>query len=214
MEAACAVCGRDPSTVTLLPVTKTHGAWAAEFAFRAGLSAVGENRVQEAEAKKREVTAPVRWELIGSLQSNKAKLAVSLFDRIQSVDRSKLVGVLNRHCQEAGRGALPVLVEVNAGEDPAKHGVEPEAVGSLVEAVIGSDSLVLQGFMTIAPLEGGSDAARRCFARLREIRDRMEVRFGRSFPELSMGMSGDLEEAIAEGSTMIRVGTALFGSRD
>lgn len=216
MAAACRAAGRDPASVTLLPVTKTHPAAAAEYAARFGLAAVGENRVQEAVEKRAQVSAPLRWELIGHLQSNKAKLAATHFDRIQSVDSEKLLNQLDRAAGELGR-RLPVLLQINAGNDPAKFGAEPGDAPRLLEVALAKPHLQVDGLMTIAPL-GATPAetaefARRTFANLRAIRDDLRTRAGQPLDELSMGMSGDLELAITEGSTLVRVGTALYGSR-
>jgi len=212
VASACAAAGRDPASVTILPVTKTHPVEAALHAVRAGLPAVGENRVQEALPKIEAArSAGVRWELIGHLQSNKAKLAVRAFDRIQSVDSPKLLDHLDRTAAEDGR-VLRVLLQVNAGADPAKSGASVDETARLLDHAAAKAHLRVEGFMTIAPLSDDPAVARRTFAALRETRDRLA---SPSLPlrELSMGMTGDLAEAIAEGSTMIRVGTALFGSR-
>ena len=212
MAAACQRAGRDPATVALLPVTKTHPAAAAEYAARYGLPAVGENRVQEGVDKRAQVAPPLRWELIGHLQSNKARLAAAHFDRIQSVDSEKLLTALNRAAAELGK-KLPVLLQINAGQDPAKFGAEPEAAPRLLEVALAQPHLRVDGLMTIAPLSGDPAVAFRTFARLRAIRDDLASRFGRPLHELSMGMSGDLEAAIAEGSTLVRIGAALYGPR-
>jgi len=212
MAAACRRAGRDPATVTLLPVTKTHPAAAAEYAARQGLPAVGENRVQEGVDKRSLVTVPLRWELIGHLQSNKARLAAAHFDRIQSVDSEKLLGALNRAAAELGK-QLPVLLQINAGEDPAKFGVDPGAAPRLLEVALAQPHLQVDGLMTIAPLSDDPAVAVRTFARLRALRDSLASQFGRPLRELSMGMSGDLEAAIAEGSTLVRIGSALYGPR-
>ena len=217
IATAATLAGREPALVTLLAVTKTHPPAAAEYACRFGLTAVGENRVQEAAAKRPLVTTPLRWELIGHLQSNKAKLAAENFDRVQSVDSEKLVQQLDRSAGELGK-TLPILLQINAGNDPAKFGIEPEAAPRLLELALRAKNLRVEGLMTIAPL-GKSAAengqlARFTFANLREIRDRLANEFGAPLPELSMGMSGDLAIAIAEGSTLVRVGTALFGMRE
>lgn len=210
---ACARAGRNPAEVKLLPVTKTHPAEAATYVLRyGGLSSVGENRVQEAAEKRGAVDAALQWELIGHLQSNKARLAVEVFDRIQSVDSEKLVGVLARASVARGR-PLRVLLQINAGNDPAKFGADPDEAPHLLEQALGSPGLQVEGLMTIAPLSDDPDVARRTFANLRMIRDALALRFGVPLHELSMGMSGDLAEAIAEGSTQVRVGTALFGHR-
>lgn len=208
----CRAAGRNPREITLLPVTKTHPAAAVEYAARYGLAAVGENRVQDAVVKRALTAAAVRWELIGHLQSNKARLAVTHFDRIQSVDSEKLLHVLDQAAGELGR-KLPVLLQVNAGHDPAKFGVDPVAVGRLLELALAKPHLQVDGLMTIAPLSDDPAVARRTFAHLRTIRDQLAARSGIALRELSMGMSGDLDAAIAEGSTLLRVGTALFGPR-
>jgi pyridoxal phosphate enzyme (YggS family) len=214
---ACRVAGRAPTDVVLLPVTKTHPAAAAEYAARFGLKAVGENRVQEAAEKRTQVTSPLRWELIGHLQSNKARLAVANFERVQSVDSEKLLMQLDRAAGELGK-RLPVLLQVNAGNDPAKFGAEPADAPRLLEIALARPHLQVDGLMTIAPLGSTPDEtatlARRTFANLRTIRDDLSRRSGQPLRELSMGMTGDFTAAIAEGSTLVRVGTALFGARD
>lgn len=212
IAATCAAAGRNPAEVTLLPVTKTHPVAAAEYAARHGFAAVGENRVQEAVEKRPQAPASLRWELIGHLQSNKAKLAATHFDRIQSVDSEKLLNGLNRAAGELGK-KLPVLLQINAGDDPAKFGAEPDAAARLLDAALALPHLRVDGLMTIAPLSADPAIARRTFARLREIRDTLAARTGAPLRELSMGMTGDLEAAILEGSTLVRVGTALYGPR-
>ena len=209
----CQLAGRSPSEVTLLPVTKNHPAAAAEYAARDGLNAVGENRVQEVIDKIGLTPPALRWELIGHLQSNKAKLAATHFSRIQSVDSEKLLAALNRSAGELGK-KLPVLLQINAGRDPAKFGVEPTEAPRLLEYALHQPHLQVDGLMTIAPLSDDADVARRTFANLRGIRDELAGRFGRPLAELSMGMSSDLAAAIAEGSTLVRVGTALYGPRE
>lgn len=220
LAAACLAAGRAAHEVNLLAVTKTHPAEAAIYAARGGLAAVGENRVQEAAAKRPEAAAAgagaLRWELIGHLQSNKARAAAEAFDRIQSVDTEKLARRLDQAAGELGR-PLAVLLQVNAGRDPAKFGCEIEDAPRLLEAALALPNLRVEGLMTIAPL-GADEAetrahARRTFETLRLMRDEFATRFGAALPELSMGMSGDLEEAVAAGSTCVRVGTALFGAR-
>jgi len=212
IASACARAGRAPGEVTLLPVTKTHPAAAAEYAARFGFAAVGENRVQEGMEKRLLAPAGLRWELIGHLQSNKAKLAAAHFDRIQSVDGEKLVTVLNRAAGELGR-KLPILLQINAGQDPAKFGAEPADAARLLELALAQPHLQVDGLMTIAPLSDDPAVAQRTFANLHAIRDELAGRFGVPLHELSMGMTGDLEIAIAEGSTQVRVGSALYGAR-
>ncbi len=215
MEDAARRAGRDPSGISLLPVTKTHPKEAVEFSGRAGLGRIGENRVQEAAAKRSEVRGvpDLRWDLIGHLQSNKAALALEVFDRIQSVDSWKLARRLDRLAGERNR-RLPCLIQVNTAGDPRKYGFDSGQLLEDCEQLVHFEHLEMEGLMTIGPLEGGRDAARRAFAGLRELVERLRQRTGLALPELSMGMSGDLEEAVAEGSTLIRVGSALFGERD
>ena len=217
IAAACGRAGRDPREVELLAVTKTHPAAAAEYAARYGLRAVGENRVQEAVEKRAQSTASIAWELIGHLQSNKAKLAVQHFERVQSVDSEKLLTHLDRAAAELGK-TLPVLLQINAGDDPAKFGADLADAPRLLASALTKKNLRVDGFMTIAPL-GTTPAetaahAERTFANLRTLRDDLAARGGAPLRELSMGMTGDLDLAVAAGSTLVRVGTALFGARD
>jgi pyridoxal phosphate enzyme (YggS family) len=213
IAAACGRCGRDPAEVELLAVTKTHPAEAAAYAARYGLRAVGENRVQEGVEKRAQCPAAIAWELIGHLQSNKARLAVQHFDRVQSVDSEKLLNHLNRAAAEAGK-VLPVLLQINAGNDPAKFGAEPADAERLLIHALAQPALRVDGLMTIAPLSDDPAVAARTFVHLREIRDRLAAQTGSPLRELSMGMSDDMDAAIAAGSTIVRVGTALFGTRD
>lgn len=210
---ACATAHRDAGEVELLAVTKSHPAGAVELAARYGLRAVGENRVQEGVDKRAQTSVAIAWELIGHLQSNKARLAVRHFDRIQSVDSAKLLDVLDRIAAETGK-TQAVLLQVNAGLDPAKSGVEPDEAPRLLDAALARAHIRVDGLMTIAPLSEDPDVARRTFANLRAIRDRLAAATSARLGELSMGMSGDLEAAVAEGSTIVRVGTALFGARE
>lgn len=209
---ACEKCGRKPESVRLMPVTKTHPVDAALFAYKAGYKAVGENRVQEAISKIPLAPLDLQWELIGHLQSNKANLAISHFARIQSVDSVKLVEKLNNHAKELGK-TMRILLQINAGNDPAKFGADIQDAPALAEAALKCEHLKVEGLMTIAPLDSNLDTASKCFCKLREIRDLLESEFSVKLRELSMGMSGDLERAIQEGATLIRVGTALFGER-
>jgi hypothetical protein len=212
MAQACALARRREDEVELIAVTKSQPAQAAEFAARYGIGAVGENRVQEAVDKRALTSTALRWELIGHLQSNKAKLAASHFERIQSVDSEKLLAILDRAAGELGK-RLPILLQVNAGLDPAKSGVEPDEAPRLLAAALALGNLRVDGLMTVAPLSDDPAVARRTFANLREIRDRLASDSGTRLAELSMGMTGDMEDAIAEGSTIVRIGSALFGSR-
>jgi len=216
IAAACHRAGRSPETVRLLAVTKTHPAAAADYAALYGLPAVGENRVQEAVDKQPLCTEKILWELIGHLQSNKARLAAAHFDRVQSVDSTKLLAHLDRAAGETGK-TLGVLLQVNAGHDPAKFGAEPADAPRLLETALACPHLRIDGLMTIAPLGATpgetAELARRTFENLRTIRDDLSAKSGAALHELSMGMSGDLEDAILAGSTQVRVGTALYGAR-
>jgi pyridoxal phosphate enzyme (YggS family) len=168
--------------------------------------------VQEGVAKRAQCSATIRWELIGHLQSNKARLAATHFDRVQSVDSVKLLTVLDRAAGEQGR-RLTILLQINAGHDPAKFGIEPADAPRLLEAALALPRLQVDGLMAIAPFADDPGVARRTFASLRELRDRLATQFGVPLHELSMGMTADLAPAVAEGSTLVRVGTALFGPR-
>jgi pyridoxal phosphate enzyme (YggS family) len=212
IERACRESGRDISEVQLLPVTKTHPVQAIEYALHVGLTSVGENRIQEVKEKKPVSSGNSRWELIGHLQSNKVNDAVRLFDRIQSVDSLKLIRKLNTACEVSGK-VLPIFLQCNAGEDPNKYGFSEASMAEALEAVLGSAYLKCEGLMTIAPLDDDPLSAKACFEKLRTIRDSLISEYGIELKELSMGMTQDLEEAIAAGSTMIRVGSALYGSR-
>ncbi|MGH7943863.1 MAG: YggS family pyridoxal phosphate-dependent enzyme [Opitutaceae bacterium] len=219
IAAACRRAGRAADSVEVLAVTKTHPAAVVDYAARYGLRCVGENRVQEAVEKRGEASAAaraLRWELIGHLQTNKAKRAAEHFDRIQSVDSEKLLDHLDRAAAETGR-TLPILLQLNAGNDPAKFGAEMADAPHLLEAALGKTNLRVEGLMTIAPLgatpEETAAHAERTFTNLRTLRDELAARFGVPLRELSMGMTGDLAIAVAAGSTLVRVGTALFGPR-
>lgn len=213
IDAACRDSGRSAADVSLLPVTKNHPVDAIDFAARVGLTAVGENRVQEAGYKQGSYLGDMRWELIGHLQSNKAKQAVEIFDRVQSVDSLKILRRLDRYASEAGK-TLSILIQCNTGEDPNKYGFAADSMDEAVEAAIEAKGLQLDGLMTIAPLDDDPEVAAAAFRKLRDLRDHLSERFGWPMKELSMGMTGDLEQAIAEGSTQIRVGTALYGVRE
>jgi PLP dependent protein len=209
---ACEASGRSPSGVQLLAVTKSHPVEAAEHAARYGLRAVGENRVQEGVDKRSQSKSALSWELIGHLQSNKARLAAQNFDRIQSVDSARLLEILDRVAGELGKRQA-VLLQVNAGLDPAKSGVEPDGARALLDRALALPNIRVDGLMTIAPLSDDPDVARRTFENLRSIRDSLREKGGAPLAELSMGMSADLDAAVAAGSTIVRVGSALFGAR-
>ena len=213
VDAAAGACGRDPAAITLISVGKTFPAEVLNEAVTAGATDLGENRVQEAVAKKPEV-GEARWHLIGPLQRNKARAALEVFDIIHTVDRfeiaDRLQYLLTEHWPER---RLDVLVEINVAEEPQKAGAFPEDASELLEHVIGCDRLAVCGLMAIPPWAEDPEASRHWFRKLRELRDRLQYEMGHPLHELSMGMSHDFEVAIAEGATMVRVGTAIFGPR-
>jgi PLP dependent protein len=217
LEHAASRCRRAPEEITLIGVSKTQPAEMLRLALAAGLRDLGENRVQEADAKIEEVGRErARWHLIGHLQANKAKRAVLLFDLIHSLDSVALAQRLDRLCVEEGRAELPVLIQVDLAGEETKTGISVEELPSLVAAVTKAERLSLRGLMTLPPFFAEAEAARPYFQRLRELRDALQSRqaFGASGGgELSMGMSHDFEIAIEEGATMVRVGTAIFGER-
>jgi hypothetical protein len=197
--------------VTIVAVTKTHGPEAVLAAIAAGLTDVGENRVQEALAKQEALgPVPLAWHLIGTLQRNKARHAVGRFALIHSVDRLELAGELQRRIPSGSR--QPILVQVNCSGEPQKGGVEPDALPELLGAIAQLDRLEPRGLMTMAALTDEAREQRRAFSLLRELRDASE-REGYRLPELSMGMSGDYAVAVEEGATLVRLGTVLFGER-
>ncbi len=205
--------GRDPNAVRLVVVGKTWPAARVAEAVRAGATDLGENRVQEAAAKKPGVP-PARWHLIGPLQSNKARLALETFDVIQTIDRIRIVERLGRLLAEHWpQRRLPVLLEINTGAEPQKAGVAPEEAEPLARTVLACPHLELEGLMTVPPFAADPEAARPFFRRLAALREQLQEALGTELSELSMGMSHDFEVAIEEGATMVRVGTAIFGPR-
>lgn len=199
--------GRNPSEITLVAVSKTHGSEAVRDAISLGQLVFGENKVQEAEWKRPEAEGG-EWHLIGHLQSNKARKAVKIFDVIETVDSVELVERLDRICGEEDRAGLGVFVQVDLGGEESKAGAEVSEVPKIIEAVLDSEHLAFKGLMTIPPFFENPEDARPFFDRLRRIRDEFAPESG-----LSMGMSHDLEVAIEEGATVVRVGTAIFGTR-
>lgn len=213
IASAAARAGRSPDSVLLVAVTKGFGVEVVREAIRLGVSDFGENRVQEAEGKILTVSPRPRWHLVGHLQTNKARRAVELFDEVQSVDSERLAEELSRRAERAGR-ELPCLAEVNTSGETAKFGVAPKEAEALLRRLGALPALRLRGLMTIGPLAGGPEGARRAFRALRAIRDAAVARgLLPTEAHLSMGMSEDFEIGIEEGATIIRVGTALFGPR-
>ncbi len=213
MEAACEKAGRDPASVRLVAVSKTFGPDAVAAVAAAGIDVFGENRVQEAAQKIPLAPGRLHWHLVGHLQSNKAKLAVRLFDTIHSIDSLKLLKLVDAQCAEAGR-RMTVFLEVNVSGEPSKFGLAPEQAPPVLEAIASCHHAEVQGLMTVPPFTPDPADAAPHFRRLRELRDHWQDAFQLALPELSMGMSHDLDVAIAEGATWVRVGSALFGERE
>src|SRR5215510_2286434 len=206
--------GRSTDEITLIAVSKTFNAETVQQAVTAGAQDLGENRVQEAISKAPLVTGNVRWHLIGNLQSNKARSAVTTFDVIHTIDRSDLVTRLDRIAGELGRHPR-VLVQVDLSHEPTKSGADEADLPAILESLDAAQHLQLIGLMTLPPFFDSPEQTRPYFRRLREIRDQLNKsrRDQKPLTELSMGMSHDFEVAIEEGATMVRVGTAIFGSR-
>lgn len=216
ISAAAERVGRNPDEIKLIAVTKTHPAAVLRKALKHGVSVFGENKVQEAEEKIEEIGRDnCEWHLIGHLQKNKARKAVQLFDYIHSVDSPELVHRLQRICEEEGRKSLSVLVQVDIAGEATKSGVPVKDLRMVAEAMKRCLRLRFLGLMTIPPYSDDPESARPYFKRLRELRDMLasDGVFADGAGELSMGMSHDLEVAIEEGATMVRVGTAIFGER-
>lgn len=202
--------------VTLVVVSKTHPPGIVKNAIAAGVTDLGENRIQEADEKIAAVgRTAARWHLIGHLQSNKARRAVTLFDLIHSLDSADLAQRLDRMCEAEGRPELPVLVQLNLAGEETKSGIAVGELPELVAAVTACKHLRLSGLMTVPPFFADSEMARPLFRRLRELRDELkaEGEFAGGPGELSMGMTHDFPVAIEEGATLVRIGTAIFGER-
>jgi pyridoxal phosphate enzyme (YggS family) len=215
IAAACRRCGRRREDIRLVAVSKTHPPESVRVAFDAGLRDFGENRVQEAKPKRQALAdLDAIWHLVGHLQSNKARIARELFHWVHSIDS---LHVADKLAQAAAPGdaRLPVLIEVNLGEETSKAGVRAAEVAALAEQITPLDSIELRGLMVIPPFFDNPEDARPYFRQLRGLASELEARKlpNVSMCELSMGMSHDFEVAIEEGATIIRVGTAIFGER-
>ena len=216
IAAAARNCGRSPDEVRLIAISKTHPASAIRTLSELGATDFGENRVQEAEEKISEIGRDkVRWHLVGHLQANKSRRAVSLFEVIHSVDSLDLARRLDRLCDEEGRDKCSVLVQVDLGHEETKSGVDESELPHLVDGLRPLKHLELIGLMTLPPFFDDTEQSRPFFRRLRELRDELESQgaFGGRKGQLSMGMTHDFEVAIQEGATMVRIGTAIFGER-
>lgn len=207
---AAAACGRDPASVLLVAVAKGVTPERVDAAIAGGATDIGENRVQEAEAKRATLRGRAAWHLIGHLQTNKAKRAAELFDVVQSVDSTRVAEALAA-ASGGERDPLDVLIEVELTGIASRSGAQPSQLEPLARALLERDRLHLGGLMTIAaPVDDPADAAP-YFERLRRLRDDLEQRLGVALPALSMGMTDDFEVAIAAGATIVRVGRAIFG---
>jgi pyridoxal phosphate enzyme (YggS family) len=221
LAAACARAGRPADAVRLVAICKRIDLELVAAAVAAGQVELGENRIQEALPRRDELAAllrargldlPVRWHFVGHLQSNKAGKAAGAFALLHGVDGLKLAERLSQRSQAAGV-VQPLLLEVNVAGEAQKHGLAPAETAAVAAAVAGLPHLDLRGLMTMGRAGDSEAGLRATFARLRELRDAAAAACGRPLPELSMGMSGDFEAAVAEGATLVRIGTAIFGPR-
>jgi PLP dependent protein len=212
IRAACDRCDREPNSVTLLAVSKTHPPETIKAAADCGLIFFGENKIQEAKAKIPLCPGKLRWHFIGHLQSNKVRDAVELFEMIQSVDSLSIAQEISRRAEQAAR-RMPVLLEVNIAGETSKFGCKPDKLLAELKELNSLPRLTIQGLMTVPPFAVEPERSRLHFRKLRELKLRCEQTLGAPLPHLSMGMSGDFEIAINEGATMVRIGTALFGPR-
>lgn len=217
VAAAAARADRDLEEVTLVAVTKTRTPEEVVCAYEAGVRHIGENRVEEAEAKQPKLDLPgAKWHMVGHIQSRKAERAAACFDVVHSVDRVKIARVLDR-AAEGRKTVLPVLIEVNVGGEASKYGFrleDREVLDRAVGEILSFTHLQVEGLMTVAPIAEDPEDVRPVFARLRALRDALRVRFTASdWTHLSMGMTDDFEVAIEEGATMVRIGRAIFGPR-
>jgi pyridoxal phosphate enzyme (YggS family) len=213
IDAACGRAARDPASVTLVAVTKSASVEDATALARLGVADLAENRTDGLAGKRAALLAAglrVRWHLIGHLQTNKVRRALPCFDVLHSLDRRSLVEALAAETSRAGRGPLPVFIQVNVSGESSKGGFEMNALWDALGTVRDTGRFDVQGLMTMAPLEGGAEAARPVFRRLRELRDEALGRRYLGAPNLSMGMSQDFETAVEEGATHVRVGSLLF----
>lgn len=211
IDSAATRTERNPDEITIVAVSKEFPVERIEEAIACGIRIIGENRVQEASRKYSAIGAKVDWHMVGHLQTNKVKDALKIFNMIQSLDSLRLAEEIEKR---AGK-PIDCLIEVNTSKELTKFGISPNKVFDFYESIAKFKKIDVQGLMTIGPGWAIEDpeASRPCFRMLRDLRDELSQEFDRPFPILSMGMTADFEVAIAEGSTMIRVGTAIFGPR-
>ena len=213
LAEAAARAGRDPSEIELVAASKTRTAEEIRAAVAAGVTVIGESRVQEAEPKIAALAGlPCQWHLVGHLQRNKAARAVARFDCIQAVDSERLAVELAAQAARAQK-VIRVLVEVNTSGEESKFGVEPAAAGDLAAFAAARAELELAGLMTVGPFSADRERVAGAFRTLRGIFEELKPTLPPAFRELSMGMTDDFEVAVAEGSTMVRIGRAIFGPR-
>jgi pyridoxal phosphate enzyme (YggS family) len=212
IAAACDRSGRDPAGVSLLAVTKGHPPETVCAAADLGLTLFGESKVQEAKAKIPLCPGKLCWQLIGHLQTNKCRDAITLFEMIQSVDSLHLAQEIQRRAEQAAK-TMPILLEVNIAGEASKFGYPPHKLLEEVKAIHALRRLEIHGLMTIAPWTEEPEKARPLFKQLHDLKSECEQVIGAPLPHLSMGMSGDYEVAIEEGATIVRIGSALFGPR-
>ena len=212
IAAACARAGRDVNRVTLLAVSKSHPPETIRAAVDGGQIYFGENKIQEAKAKIPLCPGKARWQFIGHLQSNKVRDAVELFEMIQGVDSLAIAQEISKRAVQFGK-TMPILIEVNVAGEASKFGYAPEKLLAELNELNALPKIEIHGLMAIPPFTLEPEKARPYFQKLRELKVECEKILGAPLPHLSMGMSGDFEVAVEEGSTMVRIGTALFGER-
>lgn len=212
VDDACRAAGREPESVSILPVSKTFGPELIRAAVDLGMRRFGENRVQEIREKSVLLAdCGIDWVVIGHLQTNKAREVARLASEVQSLDRLDLAEALDRRLQQEGR-VIDVLVQVKTSPEPSKYGLPPEHLPALLDRLRDYPTLQVRGLMTLATHTEEAAEVRGCFRLLRELRDQAAVR-GHDLPRLSMGMSGDFPLAILEGASEVRIGSAIFGRR-
>ncbi|TSA34120.1 MAG: YggS family pyridoxal phosphate-dependent enzyme [Verrucomicrobiaceae bacterium] len=212
IRSAAERAGRDPACVRLVAVSKTHPAEAVRHVLDTGQRVFGESKVQEASGKIPLLPRDLEWHFIGHLQTNKIRKALPLFHLFHGVDNSGLAGQMDRIAGECG--CFPkILLEVNVSGEGTKFGFRPDGLKTEIAGLLALPRVQVVGLMTMAPYAADPEASRPYFAALRKLRDELEQQTGTPLPELSMGMSGDFEQAVGEGSSLVRIGTAIFGDR-
>ena len=213
VKARCLANGVDPDNVMIVAVSKGYGPEYAEIALNAGLQNLGENRIQEAASKIPQVRIPARWHLVGHLQKNKAKKALTLFHVIQSVDSVELARILSEISDRNGV-TTEIFLQINSSGEKAKSGFAPDEIIGQAETISQLKALNITGLMTIGPLSEDIDLIRKSFELTQKAFEKLKIAIGGNFRCLSMGMSGDYETALDYGANVLRIGTAIFGSRN